>query len=277
MTQSRVETTDGRAASPSKGNGLFGSLRDALAAAGRADQTSGGSDAAAAMLTPPPVPSNAKDANDRIIPDPKNVVDVEEVPVAPPRVSAKEAAAAARGQTKEEPMSVAAPKAQESNQASFDTPPTTGIVKKSSAKDQPKDENATQFVRGRAKVKRGNFTQDPVVAWLVVVGGPGLGSYRPVFEGNNTIGRAKSQRIPLDFGDEAISGEEQAYIRYDSAERNFLFVPNLSKTNIVSVNEKRPTGATELSAMDVITIGRTQLVFVPFCGSEFDWSELPQS
>ena len=26
--------------------------------------------------------------------------------------------------------------------------------------------------------------------------------------------------------------------------------------------------------MDVITMGRTQLVFVPFCGSEFDWAEL---
>jgi hypothetical protein len=26
--------------------------------------------------------------------------------------------------------------------------------------------------------------------------------------------------------------------------------------------------------MDVITMGRTQLVFVPFCGAEFDWSAL---
>jgi hypothetical protein len=24
----------------------------------------------------------------------------------------------------------------------------------------------------------------------------------------------------------------------------------------------------------VITVGRTQLAFVPFCGDEFDWSEL---
>jgi hypothetical protein len=30
----------------------------------------------------------------------------------------------------------------------------------------------------------------------------------------------------------------------------------------------------ELQAMDVITMGRTQLVFVPFCGAEFDWSAL---
>jgi hypothetical protein len=132
----------------------------------------------------------------------------------------------------------------------------------------------TQLVRGKRKIARGVFHQDPVVGWVVVVGGPGLGAHRPIFEGNNTVGRSATQRIPIDFGDDSISSEEQAYIRYDSSERSFLFVPNLSKTNVVSVNDKRPTGAVALSSMDVITMGRTQLVFIPFCGPEFDWSEL---
>jgi hypothetical protein len=132
----------------------------------------------------------------------------------------------------------------------------------------------TQLVRGRAAVKRTEFHQDPVVGWLVIVGGPGLGAFRPIYEGNNTIGRASTQRIPLDFGDDAISSEEQAYLRYDSIDRKYLLVPNLAKTNIVAVNEKKPTGAVELSAMDLVTVGRTQLAFVPFCGMEFDWSEL---
>ena len=75
-----------------------------------------------------------------------------------------------------------------------------------------------------------------------------------------------ANRVAIDFGDDAISGEEQAYIRYDSSDRSFLFVPNLAKTNVVSLNDRRPTAAVELQAMDVITMGRTQLVFVPFCG-----------
>jgi hypothetical protein len=116
-----------------------------------------------------------------------------------------------------------------------------------------------------------------VVGWLVVVGGSGIGQYRPIFEGNNTIGRGATNRIAIDFGDDAISTDEQAYIRYDSAGRTFLFVPNLAKTNVVSVNEKRPTGAIELAQMDVITMGRTQLVFVPFCGPDFDWSAIVES
>jgi hypothetical protein len=136
------------------------------------------------------------------------------------------------------------------------------------------DAPRTQLVRGKVQVQRGSFEQDPVVGWLVVVGGPGIGSYRPIFEGNNTVGRSSSQRVPLDFGDETISSEEQAFIRYDSSTRSFLFVPNLAKTNVVALNDKRPTGAVELNQMDVITMGRTQLVFVPFCGAEFDWAEL---
>ncbi len=51
----------------------------------------------------------------------------------------------------------------------------------------------TKLVRGKVDVERGAFHQDPVVAWLVVVGGTGLGAFRPVFEGNNTVGRGRTK------------------------------------------------------------------------------------
>lgn len=164
----------------------------------------------------------------------------------------------------------------ETSHLEVDSPPTTRVVRGAGRRAAAEGESGsrTTLVRGKVQVSRGSFDQDPVVGWLVVVGGPGIGQFRPIFEGNNSMGRAASNRIPIDFGDDAISGEEQAYIRYDSAERAFLFVPNLAKTNVVSVNERRPTGAVELTQMDVITMGRTQLVFVPFCGPDFDWSAL---
>jgi hypothetical protein len=168
----------------------------------------------------------------------------------------------------------AAHAAAESRHVESDSPPTTRVVRQ--AVKQAEGSPRTTLVRGKTNVQRGTFEQDPVVGWLVVVGGPGIGQYRPIYEGNNTMGRSSQNRIPIDFGDDAISSEEQAYIRYDSAERSFLFVPNLAKTNVVSINEKRPTGAVELTQMDVITMGRTQLVFVPFCGPEFDWSALAE-
>ena len=178
-------------------------------------------------------------------------------------LSATEAAREVKGQTSLKPQD---------SHLEFAAPPTTRVVR--GGGKAPEDSGRTRLVRGKVEVHRGEFEQDPVVGWLVVVGGPGIGCYRPIFEGNNTIGRGLNQRIPLDFGDDTISSEEQAYIRYDSAARSFLFVPNLAKTNVVSVNDKRPTGAVELNQMDVITVGRTQLVFVPFCGAEFDWAEL---
>ena len=157
--------------------------------------------------------------------------------------------------------------------------PTTQALRGAAAKVEPDpitEAPKTQALRGKPKISRGNFHQDPVVGWLVIVGGPGLGTFRPIFEGNNAIGRGKNQRIPIDFGDETISSEEQGYIRYDSMDRSFLFVPNLSKTNIVAINDKKPTGAVKLEMMDVIRMGHTQLAFVPFCGDAFDWSELSE-
>lgn len=237
---------------------FLGSLREALAAAGREDtarpalaETAGREAPGPAAAAPEPAPA------------PVNVSPGEETPPAP---SAAEAARAARGGTPNIPPM--------ERHIEFAAPPTTRVVK---AERPPPEEPAarTRLLRGRQAVARGQFHQDPVVGWLVVVGGPGLGAFRAILEGNNTIGRSPSQRVPIDFGDDAISSEEQAYIRYDSADRSFLFVPNLAKTNVVSVNDKRPTAAVPLAAMDVITMGRTQLVFVPFCGPEFDWSELP--
>ncbi len=282
-------TTAGRQAAGTKAGRIFGSLRDALVAAGQADQSDlrQRHDGPAPLLTPPPVPTTRSPD----VEDIEEVIDDGKVTEAAPvatalRPSAKEAAEAARGPVDVTP-SPNVMKTTSDRHVEFDTPPTTGVVKRrgeqhaaSSTKASATDGGPaaqTQFVRGRADVKRGSFEKDPVVGWLVVVGGPGLGNFRPIFEGNNTVGRDPSQRVAIDFGDDAISSKEQAYIRYDSDERSFLFVPNLSKTNIVSVNDKRPTGAVSLHSMDVITIGRTQLVFVPFCGQDFDWSELPQS
>jgi hypothetical protein len=233
---------------------ILGSLRDALAAASR-DATGEITVGERTELLPREQPASGKPAGESPTPTADSTT-------APPAQSAAEALREAKTPTRGH---------YEAGE------PTTRVVRNKSADPAPSaasDVGRTQVVRGRPKVARGGFEQDPVVGWLVVVGGPGLGSFRPIYEGNNAVGRSPSQRIPVDFGDNTISSEEQAYIRYDSVDRSFLFVPNLAKTNVVAVNNKRPTGAIKLELMDVITMGRTQLAFVPFCGEEFDWSEL---
>lgn len=254
-------------------SGFLGTLKDALVAASREDTgkplkvVSPDAEAPAptpAIALPPPASEDTRAAVDESATKPNR----EPGQSLSLSLSAAEAAREARGGV----THVTRPEAH----VEADSPPTTRVVRGANSVRVEEPER-TQIVRGRHQVKRGEFELDPVVGWLVVVGGPGMGSYRPVFEGNNALGRSPNQRVPLDFGDDAISSEEQAYIRYDSSDRSFLFVPNLAKTNVVSVNDKRPTGAVELTAMDVITVGRTQLVFVPFCGPDFDWSELAEN
>ena len=248
---------------------FLGSLKDALVAAGR-DETAGNGAASSkhesvsapevtAVALPPPL-------------HPTTQLDVPAVATSKSSAATKSAAEAAR-----EARVGAGETTDRNDQPTTGGVSTTRAVKPDNGPYSSSGSGSaarTQLVRGKKAVERGTFSSDPVVGWLVIVGGPGIGEYRPIFEGNNAIGRGDKQRIPLNFGDTSISSEEQAYIRYDSGDRSFLFVPNLAKTNVVSVNNKRPTGAVELVQMDVITMGRTQLVFVPFCGSEFDWAEL---
>ena len=137
------------------------------------------------------------------------------------------------------------------------------------------DDGKTRIFGGSEKDLK--FHQEPVVGWLVVVAGPGLGAYRPIYMGSNTIGSDPGQRIPIDFGDEFISRQEQAYIRYDADDRQFLFIPNLAKANVVSVDDVKPTSAVRLMPYDIIAMGNTKLAFVPFCGEQFDWSDISGS
>ncbi len=249
--------TDPKKQTPDGGNRLLGSLRDALMAAGRTETVADDPTA-----RPAPMPALIAEA----APSP-----VAAIALPPPRTPDAPSDAETVVVRRDPPPAAEAARDARAGAARLESP--TQRVR-GGATPSPTTGGRTQLVRGRVEVARGDFHQDPVVGWLVVVGGPGLGAFRPIFEGNNTIGRSRSQRVAIDFGDDTISSEEQAYIRYDSVDRSYLFVPNLAKTNIVSVNNKKPTGALPLAAMDVITMGRTQLAFVPFCGEDFDWSEL---
>lgn len=263
MDHERGETTMSEDAKNAKANGFFGSLKDALMAAGRDDTQPAGS---SGSQTPPPikaVPPAPAAAAAPVTPSPA-AAPAQATPAASP--SAEEAARIAKYGSAAKPA----------DPPSSDAPPTTRVVRREAAPEAKKSDR-TQLVRGRQPIERRAFDRDPVVGFLVIVGGPGLGSFRPIFEGNNTLGRSPENRIPLDFGDDTISSEAQAYVRYDSNDRSFLFVPNLAKTNVVSVNDKRPTSAVELKPMDVVTLGRTQVAFVPFCGADFDWSEITES
>jgi hypothetical protein len=126
-------------------------------------------------------------------------------------------------------------------------------------------------IAGKTEFVRIETTQlDPVVGWVVVVKGPGRGGFKPVFVGMNSVGRAPSQRICLDFGDETISREEHAFITYDDELHRYWVQSGAS--NVVKVGTHALDAPHELKVNDTLSLGKTVLRFYPVCGPEFSWS-----
>lgn len=122
----------------------------------------------------------------------------------------------------------------------------------------------------RASEDRG--MDDPVVGWLVVVEGPGKGRAVPLGYGSNSIGRGATDRIKLDFGDEQISRSGHAVVTYDPRGRQY-YVQHGGGTNLTYLGDQPVLAPTALPALSHISIGHTELRFVPLCGAEFDWQD----
>ena len=110
---------------------------------------------------------------------------------------------------------------------------------------------------------------DPVVGWLVCVEGPDRGRDFRLRTAKNFIGRAPSMDICL-AGDDTISREKHAVVAFEPEERKFWLLPGDSQ-GLVYLNKKVVHTPIELSTDDVVKVGQTQLIFVPFCGERHQW------
>ena len=112
---------------------------------------------------------------------------------------------------------------------------------------------------------------DPVVGWLVALNGPYKGTDYRIHSDNNYIGRSRSMSICI-HGDDTISKENHASIAYETRSRKFYFTPGTGR-NIVRVNDNAIFATIELKAYDIIELGVTSFVFIPFCSESFDWNQ----
>lgn len=146
----------------------------------------------------------------------------------------------------------------------------SGVAGTSSREESKQSDTVIVVPHKTVTPDEGAHSSDPVVGWLVVVNGPGRGSFRPVFHGSNSIGRGDDQRIPLDFGDQKISRDTHAFVIYDEKKRDF-FVRDNGKSNLVRHNGDLVMMPTQLQDRDIIELGDTTLLFVALCNNEFDW------
>lgn len=110
---------------------------------------------------------------------------------------------------------------------------------------------------------------NPVVGWLVCMEGPSKGKDYRIHNQYNFIGRGEHMDICIPE-DPHISSDKSAVIAYDDLERAFFFGPG-NGHNAVRVNDKLIINTTMIQPYDVLTVGKTKLLFVPLCGDRFTW------
>lgn len=109
-----------------------------------------------------------------------------------------------------------------------------------------------------------------VVGWLICVKGACKGQDYRLHDGWNYIGRASDLDVSID--DPKIS-RRMVKIAYESRSRTFVLAPCEDTKDIAYCCDKPLYSTHELSAYDRISVGDTDLMFLPLCGENFVWEE----
>ena len=115
------------------------------------------------------------------------------------------------------------------------------------------------------------FSAEPVVGWLVCISGKHIGCDFKLKAGRNFVGRDKSMDIVLGK-DSTVSRIKHSIIVYEPKGNMFIMQAGESK-ELSYLNENVVLSPVELKAYDIITLGESQLMFVPFCSENFKWDD----
>ncbi|MFZ1389590.1 MAG: FHA domain-containing protein [Thiolinea sp.] len=109
----------------------------------------------------------------------------------------------------------------------------------------------------------------PVVGWLVITNGLGIGHCMRILAGTNSIGRERGDLI-INFGDLTIARENHAKIIFNPDEDSF-FISHLNGFNLTKVNNKVIIENHKLNDYDCIQLGQSELTFISLCSKRFSW------
>ena len=104
--------------------------------------------------------------------------------------------------------------------------------------------------------------------WIVALDGEYRGKSYPVFLGRNFAGAADDMDIVL-YGDRRISRQKHFSIVFDPKHTEFYI---LSGEGQVYLNSQPLKSQSTLSEGDIIGVGDTTFIFIPFCKEGRDWS-----
>ena len=141
------------------------------------------------------------------------------------------------------------------------------------ADKKPRHSNSDD-ARSDAEIEEELFKQevDPVCGWIVCISGARQGKDYKVKRGKNFIGRADDMDIQI-LGDEKISRRNHAAIAFDPKKMESVLLPG-EANGIVYLNGEAVYAPTVLNTYDVLEMGDSKFIFIPFCGEHFMWEDV---
>jgi hypothetical protein len=113
------------------------------------------------------------------------------------------------------------------------------------------------------------FDEESFVGWLVCAEGANKGEDFRIHTEVNHIGRNENMDIRI-TGDNKILSENHASVTYDTRDKVFYLAPGIGRV-IIRLGGKPVLTAVTLSPYDEIEMGESKFIFVPLCGSGFEW------
>lgn len=112
----------------------------------------------------------------------------------------------------------------------------------------------------------------PCTGWLIAINGNHLGQDFHLKVGKNFIGRDSKMDVAL-VGDKSVSRNKHAIVVYEPKQHLYLVQPGES-SELVYLNDEVVLSPMKLKAYDKITIGEVNLIFMPLCGEQFNWTDI---
>lgn len=132
--------------------------------------------------------------------------------------------------------------------------------------------NKTETSQETVGYFQGSIGLEPVVGWLVCIKGSHFGEDFRLKVGRNFIGRASSMDVVLS-GDESVSREKHAVVLYEPKNNIFIVQPGEAR-ELCYLNDSVVLNSVEIKAYDVLQVGESKLMFVPFCTADkFNWDD----
>lgn len=108
----------------------------------------------------------------------------------------------------------------------------------------------------------------PVTGWLVCVTGKEAGKDYRLHAGKNFVGRSLSMDVSI-VGDRTVARNRHCSVIYEPNENTFYIASESG--NLVYLNEKIVDHFTEIKADDIVKIGETEFIMVPYCKEDRRW------